>query len=620
MNGRVKIVLRIAISVLIILGIKYLPLGLKAEGSVKFLLYLIPYLIAGYDVILEAIEGIKSGEVFDEHFLMSIATIGALILGEYGEASAVMIFYQLGETFSDYASDRTRDSITALMDLRPDYANLENEDGNIERVDPSGVGTGSVIVIKPGEKIPIDGIVIEGNSGIDTGALTGESMPRSVKAGDSVLSGSVNLSGVLRVKTVCSFQQSTASKILELIESSEINKSRTGKFITRFSRVYTPAVCIAALCIALIPPLIYADFSTWAYRALTFLVVSCPCALVVSVPLAFFASTGAAGKRGILVKGEIFIERLAETSCVVFDKTGTLTQGTFQVSAIHPENCSVNELLHIAAHAERYSHHPAGEALKKAYPNEDDMCIVEDVQEIAGYGVKAKVNGELVCAGSEKFMASIGAECGGDCIHKSGTVIHVSESGKYSGHVVISDILKSSSKEAVKALKSEGIERVIILTGDNENTAREAADALGISEYYSEMLPADKAAKVDEIAESSGVTVFVGDGINDAPVLARADVGIAMGALGSDAAVEAADVVLMDDNPMKVAEAVRISRRCMSIVRQNVYCSIGLKMICLILGALGLAGMRAAVFADTGVMCLAVVNAVRSGFVKNVKK
>lgn len=602
MNERVKILLRIVISVLFLVVANYVP----DYGIVCFMS---AYVVAGYDVIAEAVRGLLHGEIFDEHSLMSIATIGAIILGEYNESCAVMILYQVGESFSDYASDKSRDNIIALMDLRPDYANIERENGITERVNPSDVEIGSVIVIRPGEKIPIDCVILEGHSAIDTSALTGESVPRDVMAGNEILSGCVNLSGALRAKTLRAFTDSAASKVLELIENSSANKSRTGKFIERFAAVYTPAVCISALCLAVIPPMFYGNFSAWAYRALTFLVVSCPCALVVSVPLAFFSAVGGAGRRGILVKGEIFIERLAEASCVIFDKTGTLTRGVFDVSAVHPEGVTENEFLHIAAHAERYSAHPAGLALKRAYPNESDSCVVAEAEEIAGRGVRANVNGEIVCAGNSSLMESAGAlwhPC-----NKSGTIIHVSSNGKYIGHAVISDTLKPNAPQAVNALKSEGISRVVMFTGDNESTASEVAGAVGIDEYHSSMLPADKVNMAESL---QGVKIFVGDGINDAPLLACADVGIAMGGLGSDAAVEAADVVLMDDDPMKVPEAVRISRRCMQIVKQNVYGSIGVKVLCLLLGALGLAGMKLAVFADVGVMILAVMNAIRAGF------
>ena len=601
MNERVKILLRIVMAVLFLIPANYVP-----DYGLAF--FMAAYLIAGYDVILEAVKGVFYGEIFDEHSLMSIATAGALILGEYNEACAVMILYQLGELFSDYASDRSRENIIALMDLRPDYANIECHNGTTKRVSPSDVEEGSVIVIRPGEKIPIDSVILEGHSAIDTSALTGESIPRDVMAGDEILSGCVNISGALRAKTLRAFTDSAASKILQLIENSSANKSRAGKFIERFAAVYTPAVCVAALCLAVIPPMIYGDFSAWAYRALTFLVVSCPCALVVSVPLAFFAAVGGAGRRGILVKGEIFIERLAEASCVIFDKTGTLTRGVFDVAAVHPEGITEDEFLHVAAHAERYSAHPAGLALKRAYPNESDSCVVGEVEEIAGRGVRANVNGKIICAGNDKLMESAGASW--HPCEKSGTIIHVSDNGKYIGHAVISDTLKPNAHEAVNALKSEGISHVVMFTGDNENTAREVAEAAGIDEYHSSMLPDDKVNMAESLL---GVKIFVGDGINDAPLLACADVGIAMGGLGSDAAVEAADVVLMDDDPMKVPEAVRISRRCMRIVRQNVYGSIGVKLLCLMLGAVGLAGMRVAVFADVGVMVLAVMNAIRAG-------
>ncbi|MBQ9574227.1 MAG: cadmium-translocating P-type ATPase [Synergistaceae bacterium] len=601
MNERLKIIMRIISAALIFVVLKFFD----ADGIVP---YLIPYLIAGYDVLIEAVEGIREGEIFDEHFLMGVATVGALILGEYSEACAVMIFYQVGEFFSDYASDRTRESIKGLMDLRPDTAVLEHKDGTVETVNPSAVSTGSIIVVKAGERIPIDGVIIGGHSGIDTSALTGESMPRNVREGDEVLSGSVNLSGVLRVRTTCTFTQSTASKILALIEDSSAKKSHSENFITRFAKIYTPAVCLCAFALAVIPPLIFAESRrTWAYRALTFLVVSCPCALVVSVPLAFFAAVGGAGRRGILVKGGKFIERLAEISAVIFDKTGTLTQGIFEVSAVHTEIMEGNELLHLAAHAERFSPHPAAEALRRAYPDERDSCIVEDAEEIAGYGVSAKVNGETVCAGSSRLMERVGAKW--KPCDRAGTIIHVSVDGDYAGHAVISDRVKDNAKSAVEMLRSEGVNRIVMFTGDNESSAKETADSLGITECFSGLLPADKAEKIREIP---GVKAFVGDGINDAPVLSGADVGIAMGALGSDAAIEAADVVIMDDDLMKVPMAVRISRKCMGIVRQNVYGSIAVKMLCLVLGVLGLAGMRAAVFADVGVMVIAVMNSVRA--------
>ena len=595
MNEHLKIVVRVVTAGAVLSALNFFDADISA-------LYLLPYLIAGYDVIIEAFRGIREGEIFGECFLMSIATIGALILGEYNEACAVMIFYQVGEFFADYASDRTRENITALMDLRPDYANLEKSDGTSTQVSPSSVSEGSIIVIKPGEKIPIDGVVVEGHSGIDTSKLTGESMPRDVMAGSEVLSGCVNLSGVLRVRTTKTFTQSAASKILELIESAGASKSSSEKFITRFAKIYTPSVCIAALSIALIPPLFAGNFRAWVYRALTFLVVSCPCALVVSVPLAFFSAVGTMGRHGVLVKGGIFIERLAELSAVIFDKTGTLTRGVFGVTGVYPVSISADELLHLAAHAERFSHHPAADALRRAYPNEADSCAVTDSEETAGFGVCTTVNGHVVRAGRAAMMEGVPK------VSETGTVIHVSVDGEYSGHVVISDTLKNDAKSAVEALKSLGVERVMMLTGDAEQSAKEAAMSAGIDEYHAGLLPSDK---VEIVKSVKGVKAFAGDGINDAPVLACADVGIAMGALGSDAAVEAADVVIMDDDLMKIPEAVKISRRCMRIVRQNVYGSIGVKMLCLALGALGIAGMRLAVFADVGVLILAVINSIR---------
>ncbi|MBQ3586829.1 MAG: cadmium-translocating P-type ATPase [Synergistaceae bacterium] len=615
MNERMKIILRIVMAglILAVLNLFDGEISSLADWNLTGVLYFAAYLISGYDVILGALRGIREGEIFDEHFLMSVATIGALILGENFEACAVMMFYQVGELFSDYASDRTRENISALMDLRPDYANLETEDGTSKRVDPSAVEEGSVIIIKPGEKIPIDGAIIEGHSGIDTSALTGESVPRSVKAGDEVLSGTVNLSGVLRVKTTKTFTESTASKILELIESADNSKSHSEKFITRFARIYTPAVCVSALALALIPPIFAGNLRAWVYRALTFLVVSCPCALVVSVPLAFFAAVGGAGRRGILVKGGIFVERLAELSAVIFDKTGTLTRGVFEVSSVKAEAMTENELLHIAAHAERYSTHPAALALRRAYPNEADGCTVEDAEEIAGFGVRARVRGSEVCAGNLSFISGVIGDDVRPC-SESGTVVHVSSGGNYAGHVVISDRVKDNAKSAVDSLRAEGVKRVIMLTGDNESSAKETANSLGIDEYYSGLLPADKVKRVESV---DGVRAFVGDGINDAPVLSGADVGLAMGCLGSDAAIEAADVVIMDDDLMKIPEAVRISRKCMRIVRENVYGSIGVKILCLGLCAVGLAGMRLAVFADVGVLIIAVLNSVRAMFAAN---
>ena len=597
--------MRIISSGVILAALHFFPV----DGILKLVMYMIPYLIAGYDVLLEALEGIREREIFDECFLMAIATIGAFVLGEYSEACAVMIFYQLGELFGDYASDKTRESITSLMDIRPDYANLE-QDGQIIRANPSGVVRGSIILVKPGEKIPIDGVIIEGHSALDTKALTGESIPRDVTEGDEVLSGCVNMSGVLRVRTTKEFGESAVSRILELVENASSRKAKAEKFITRFSRIYTPAVCIGALLLVLIPSLINpADFTKWLYRALTFLVISCPCALVLSIPLTFFAAVGGAGRAGILVKGSNYLEVLADLSCVVFDKTGTLTRGVFEVVAVHPEVLSETELLHLAAHVERYSAHPVADSLRRAYPDESDSCAVGEAEELAGYGVRAVVNGETVCVGNTKLMEKAGAEWH-SCSRDSGNVIHVAVNGKYAGHIVISDVVKESAGAAVSALAREGISRIVMLTGDTDTSAQAAAKTLGIIEVYSELLPADKVAKVEEFAEK-GRAAFVGDGINDAPVLARADVGIAMGALGSDAAVEAADVVIMNDDPLRVAEAVKISRKCMRIVKENIAFSVGVKVLCLVLGAFGLAGMWAAVFADVGVMVLAVLNAIR---------
>ena len=584
--------------------------------SIRVWLFLAAYLIAGYDVLLETLAGIREREVFGECFLMAIATIGALILGEYSEACAVMILYQTGELFGDYASDKSRDSITALMNIRPDYANLET-DGTTKRVHPSEVSTGSVILVKPGEKLPIDGVIIEGHSALDTKALTGESLPKDVNPGDEVLSGCVNMSGILRVKTTKDFGGSAVSKILELVENASSRKAKAEKFITRFARIYTPAVCVCALLVAVVPLILNpSEFTKWLYRALTFLVISCPCALVISVPLTFFAAVGGASKAGILMKGSNFLEVLAGLKCAVFDKTGTLTRGVFEVVAVHPEILSETELLHLAAHVERYSLHPVADSLRRAYPNESDDCSVTDFEELAGYGVRAKVNGKTVYAGNSKLMDIAGAKWH-PCTKSAGHIIHVAIDGEYAGHVVISDVLKESARDAVNALKREGVNRIVMLTGDTKASAEDTAKTLGIDEVYAELLPADKVKKVEEFS-AEGLTAFVGDGINDAPVLARADVGAAMGALGSDAAVEAADVVIMNDDPLKVAQAVRISRRCMRIVRENIAFPVAVKIVCMVLGAIGLAGMRAAVFADVGVMVLAVVNAMRAMSVKDV--
>lgn len=615
MNEHLKVLIRITIAGLILFMASYSQASLSEHAGIIF--FLVPFLIAGYDVILDSLRNIfsKDREVFDEKFLMSVASIGALCLGEYVEASAVMILYQAGELFQDYASERSRRNIIALMDLRPEYANIETN-GKLERIKPEDVMTGSIIVVKPGERIPIDGTVLNGHSGIDTSALTGESIPKDVSEGDEVMSGCINLSGVLRIKTTCEFKNSSVSKILALIENAGERKSHTERFITRFAKVYTPIVCYSALALAIIPSIFNpSEFTSWLYRALTFLVISCPCALVISVPLAFFSAVGGAGRKGILIKGSNFIETLAKTSCVLFDKTGTLTRGVFEVVAVHPEVIDEHELLHIAAHVERYSTHPAADALRRAYPNENDECMIESAEEIAGYGVRAKVNGEVVCVGSSKFMEMLNVHWH-PCSKSSGTIIHVALGNQYAGHIVISDIVKKNSKPAIDALISQGIKRIIMLTGDRKESAEDTAASIGLHEVYSELLPADKVSKVDEVIREGECAVFVGDGINDAPVIARADIGVAMGALGSDAAVESADVVLTDDDPVKISQAVRISRKAMRIAKENIIFSVGIKAACLALSALGYADMWLAVFADVGVMILAVMNSLRPMFVK----
>ena len=613
---------RVVLSIIILVILSFLPDSIKLEKWAKFALYLVPYLIAGYDVLLEALDGIREREIFDENFLMSIATIGALCLayyddGNYTEASAVMIFYKIGELFEDYAVDKSRENITNLMNLKPDYANIEINN-SLERVSPESVKIGSVIIVKPGEKIPLDGVIISGNSALDMRALTGESLPKNFTEGDEVISGSVNLERLLKIKTTREYKDSTAAKILELVENSSTNKAKSENFISRFAKIYTPAVCLCAIALAFIPALItgWENFGQWLYRALTFLVISCPCALVISIPLTFFAGIGGAGRSGILVKGSNFLERLSKIYCAVFDKTGTLTRGVFEVTAIHPEIIDSQELLHLAAHVERFSNHPVAESLKRAYKNESDSCTITEFQEIPGYGVQAKVNDNIICAGNSKFMRSINADiktCD-KCKSQSGTIIHVAINNIYAGHIVISDIIKEGSKSAIDKLKSCGVKKIVMLTGDNNNSAKEIADSLGINEFYAELLPADKVSRLENFSRE-GITAFIGDGINDAPVIARADIGIAMGALGSDAAIEAADVVLMDDDPQKISRAIKISRKVMRIVKQNIYFSVGIKLLCLALGAMGLADMWIAVFADVGVMILAVLNAIRALFI-----
>ena len=611
MNEHVKNLIRIVLAGLFL----FMASCIKATGYAKVILFLVPFFIAGYDVLIDALRNIFSNqrEVFDEKFLMSIASVGALCLGEYVEASAVMLLYQTGELFGDYASERSRKNIIALMDLRPEYANIERNN-TLEHVRPEDVHEGSIIVVRAGERIPIDGIILEGHSNIDTSALTGESIPANISEGDKIMSGCINLSGMIRIRTTCEFKDSSVSKILALIENANERKSHTERFITRFAKIYTPFVCISALALAIIPSLIDpSEFTTWLYRALTFLVISCPCALVISVPLAFFSAVGGAGRAGILVKGSNFIETLAKASCVLFDKTGTLTRGVFEVVAVHPEIITENELLHLAAHVERYSTHPAGEALRRAYPNENDECIIESSEEIAGYGVRAKVNGDIVCVGSSKFMDMLNVQWH-PCTKSSGTIIHVAVNNAYAGHVVISDIVKPNAKPAVDSLRSQGIKRLIMLTGDRKESAENTAALTGIHEVYSSLLPADKVNKVDEVIREGYCTVFAGDGINDAPVIARADAGIAMGALGSDAAIESADIVLIDDDPRKISQAIRISRKAMKIAKENIIFSVGVKVLCLALSAMGYADMWLAVFADVGVMILAVMNSIRPMF------
>ena len=601
----------------------------SVSGMVRFGLYLVPYLIIGYDILWKAFKGVKNRQPFDESLLMAIATLGAIILavyedGDYTEAIGVMLFYQIGEWFQSYAVGKSRRNISELMDIRPDYANVERENGQLEAVDPDEVEVGTIIVVKPGEKIPIDGEVVEGSSTLNTSALTGESLPREVESGDEVISGCININGLLKIRTTKEFGESTVSKILDLVENASSRKSKAEDFISKFARVYTPAVVAAAIALALVPPFVRmgfmgvpADWDVWIYRALTFLVISCPCALVISIPLSFFAGIGGASKAGVLVKGSNYLETLSKVKTVVFDKTGTLTKGVFQVTAAHPQEMSEKELLHLAAHVERYSTHPIAASLRAAYPNESDSCRVEAVEEIAGQGIRAHVNGNVVCVGNSKMMEAVGAEWYDCHRHAAGTVIHVSINGRYAGHVIISDVVKETSKAAIAALKSVGVARTVMLTGDAKEVADAVAKELGIDQVRSELLPADKVQNVEELLlenKGNGNLAFVGDGINDAPVLTRADIGIAMGAMGSDAAIEAADVVLMDDDPMKISQAIRISRKCLAIVNQNTWFSIGIKLVVLLLGAVGIANMWFAIFADVGVMILAVLNAMRALF------
>ena len=617
--------IRILIASAMMVALHFAP----ARGLLRFALYLVPYLVVGYDILIKAVKGLVRRRPFDECLLMAVATVGAMALavyedGDYAEGIAVMLFYQVGEWFQSYAVGKSRRSVSALMDIRPDHANVEC-DGRLKRVDPEDVPVGTVITVLAGERVPIDGVVIEGSSSLNASALTGESLPRDVAPGDGIVSGCVNGGGVLRVRTTKEFGRSTVSRILELVEDAGSRKSRSEAFISRFARVYTPAVVLGAALLALLPPLVRVAamglepaWGSWVYRALTFLVVSCPCALVISIPLSFFAGIGGAGREGVLVKGSNYLEALAQTRTVVFDKTGTLTKGVFEVTAVHPESLDERGLLHLAAHVERYSTHPVGNSLRRAYPDEADDCRVEDVQEVAGQGVRARVNGRTVCVGNPAMMESVGAAW--HPCNRCGTIIHVAIDGEYAGHVVIADVVKPHARDAIAELRRAGVRRTVMLTGDDQGTADLVARELGLDEAWGGLLPADKVARVEALIEEGrgGKLAFVGDGINDAPVLARADVGIAMGAMGSDAAIEAADVVLMDDDPLKIAKAIRISRRCLGIVRQNIAFAIGVKLLCLALGALGYANLWFAVFADVGVMVLAVLNAMRALFVRNL--
>ena len=618
-----KMLVRIIIAAALMIILHFVPV----KGVIRFLLYMIPYFVIGYDILRKAIKGIMNHQVFDENFLMAVATVGAIIValsenGDYTEAIAVMLFYQIGELFQSYAVGKSRRNISELMDIRPDYANVE-VDGKLEQADPDEVEIGSVIVVKPGEKVPIDGIIIDGSSTLNTSALTGESVPRDAKCGDEIISGCINLSGVLKVRTTKEFGESTVSKILDLVENSSSKKSKSENFISKFAKYYTPAVCYSALALAILPPVVRMlfmsaspEWATWIYRALTFLVISCPCALVISIPLSFFAGIGGASREGVLVKGSNYLETLSQTKYVVFDKTGTMTEGVFEVTGVYENTMDKEKVLEYAALAESFSSHPISKSLKKAYGREIDQTRVSDVEEISGHGIIAKVDGIDVAAGNYKLMKKLRLSYADS--DKVGTIVHVAVNGKYEGYILISDRIKATAKEAIHALKKAGIERTIMLTGDSKTVADSVAKELGIDEVYSELLPSDKVAKVEELlAKKSRKSklAFVGDGINDAPVLSRADIGIAMGAMGSDAAIEAADIVLMDDDPVKISKAIKISRKCLRIVYENTYFAIGIKLICLLLGAVGIANMWLAIFADVGVMVIAVLNAIRALFV-----
>ena len=641
MTKKQKVMLtRILIAAAMLLGLQFLPAETFAQIDgylfpsagrwVRFGLYLVDYFIIGYDILRKALKGILNRQVFDENFLMAVATVGAMALavyenGDYLEAIAVMLFYQVGEWFQGYAVGRSRRNISDLMDIRPDYANVERG-GRLEQVDPDEVGIGSVIVVQPGEKVPIDGIIVEGSSSLNTSALTGESLPREAKVGDEIISGCINMTGVLKIQTTKEFGESTVSKILDLVENASSRKSKSEDFISKFAKIYTPAVCYSALALAILPPLVRmlgmgltADWGTWVYRALTFLVISCPCALVISIPLSFFAGIGGASQEGVLVKGSNYLEILSQTKVVVFDKTGTLTQGVFEVNGIHHNELEDAKLIEYAALAESASSHPISKSLQRAYGKEPDRTRVSDIQEISGNGIIAKVDGVEVAAGNDKLMKHLGIQHI-DC-HQTGTIIHMAINGAYAGHIVISDIVKPHSKDAISSLKAAGVEKTVMLTGDAKKVADQVATSLGIDKVYSELLPADKVSKVEELLKmktGKAKLAFVGDGINDAPVLSRADIGVAMGAMGSDAAIEAADIVLMDDDPIKIAKAIKISRKCLRIVYQNITMALGVKFACLILGAVGIANMYLAIFADVGVMILAVLNAIRCLFVKKL--
>ena len=621
-----KMLARILIAALLMIVLHFVP----AKGAARFVLYLLPYLVIGYDILIKAFKGIKNRQPFDESLLMAIATVGAIVIaltdsGDYTEAIAVMLFYQVGEWFQSYAVGKSRRNISDLMDIRPDYANIEKA-GKLEQIDPDEVEIGSVIVVQPGEKVPIDGIIIEGSTTLNTSALTGESLPREAAEGDEVISGCINMTGVLKVRTTKEFGDSTVSKILDLVENASSRKSKSEAFITKFARIYTPAVVYSAAALAVLPPLVRmfgmgldAQWGTWIYRALTFLVISCPCALVISIPLSFFAGIGGASNAGVLVKGSNYLETLSQTKYVVFDKTGTLTQGVFEVNEVHHNEMDREKLLEYAALAESASSHPISKSLQRACGKEIDRSRVTDIQEISGNGVTAKVDGVEVAAGNSKLMDKLGVKWI-DC-HQSGTIIHMAVDGRYAGHIVISDIEKPHAKEAVRALKRAGVEKTVMLTGDSRKVAEHVASDLGIDEVHAELLPADKVSRVEELLAEKpekAKLAFAGDGINDAPVLSRADIGIAMGAMGSDAAIEAADIVLMDDDPLKIAKAIKISRKCLRIVYENIWFAIGIKLICLVLGAVGIANMWLAIFADVGVMIIAVLNAIRALFVKKL--